>query len=301
MTQLFHVEHSASFAEGSPPAVCYPPPPKRRGGCGEVGHVTAIANQKGGVGKTTTAVSLASALAIAERSTLLIDIDPQCSATKALGLKSGPAGDLYSVIAGEVLLQEILIPTELEHLSVAPASRDLVGVELELVASEGREARLKRAIEPIRDRFQFIIIDCPPSLGLLTVNALAAADGLLIPVQCEYLALEGVSQMVETLQRIQAAVNPDLVLDGVLLTMFDERTNLARQVVNDIREFFKEKVFKTVIPRNIRLGEAPSFGRPIMLYDIRSKGSETYLNLAREVIRHHEKTSARQRTQQPHP
>lgn len=266
-----------------------------------MGHVTAIANQKGGVGKTTTAVSLASALAIAERSTLLIDIDPQCSATKALGLKSGPAGDLYSVIAGEVLLQEILIPTELEHLSVAPASRDLVGVELELVASEGREARLKRAIEPIRDRFQFIIIDCPPSLGLLTVNALAAADGLLIPVQCEYLALEGVSQMVETLQRIQAAVNPDLVLDGVLLTMFDERTNLARQVVNDIREFFKEKVFKTVIPRNIRLGEAPSFGRPIMLYDIRSKGSETYLNLAREVIRHHEKTSARQRTQQPHP
>lgn len=266
-----------------------------------MGHVTAIANQKGGVGKTTTAVSLASALAIAERPTLLIDIDAQCSATKALGLKSGPAGDMYSVLAGEVALQEILIPTELEHLSVAPASRDLVGVELEFVASEGREARLKRALQPIRDRFQFILIDCPPSLGLLTVNALAAADGLLIPVQCEYLALEGVSQMVETLQRIQAAVNPDLVLDGVLLTMFDERTNLARQVVNDIREYFKEKVFKTVIPRNIRLGEAPSFGRPIMLYDIRSKGSETYLNLAREVIRHHEKTSARQRTQQPHP
>jgi chromosome partitioning protein len=208
---------------------------------------------------------------------------------------------MYSVLSGEVALAEILVPTELEHLSVAPSSRDLVGVELEFVMSEGREARLKKAIEPIRDRFQFILIDCPPSLGLLTVNALAAADGLLIPVQCEYLALEGVSQMVETLQRIQAAVNPDLILDGVLLTMFDERTNLARQVVNDIREYFKEKVFKTIIPRNIRLGEAPSFGRPIMLYDIRSKGSETYLNLAREVIRHHEKTSARQRTQQPHP
>jgi len=184
---------------------------------------------------------------------------------------------------------------------VAPASRDLGGIELELVSSEGREGRLKKALEPVRDRFQFIIIDCPPSLGLLTVNALAAADGLLIPVQCEYLALEGVSQMVETLQRIQAAVNPDLVLDGVLLTMFDERTNLARQVVNDIREYFKEKVYRSIIPRNIRLGEAPSFGRPIMLYDIRSKGSETYLNLAREVIRNHEKTSARQRTQQPHP
>ena len=266
-----------------------------------MGHVTAIANQKGGVGKTTTAVSLAAALAIAERPTLLIDIDPQGSATKGLGLKAGPAGDMYSVLAGEVALSEILVPTELQHLSVAPASRDLVGVELELVMSEGREARLKRALEPIRDRFQFTIIDCPPSLGILTVNALVAADGLLIPVQCEYLALEGVSQMVETLQRIQAAMNPDLVLDGVLLTMFDERTNLARQVVNDIREYFKEKVFKTIIPRNIRLGEAPSFGRPIMLYDIRSKGSETYLNLAREVIRHNEKTSARQRTQQPHP
>ncbi|HEV8199848.1 MAG TPA: ParA family protein [Candidatus Polarisedimenticolia bacterium] len=266
-----------------------------------MGHVTAIANQKGGVGKTTTAVSLAAALAIAERPTLLIDIDPQGSATKGLGLKAGPAGDMYSVLAGEAPLAEILVPTELQHLSVAPASRDLVGIELELVTSEGREARLKKALEPVRDRFQFILIDCPPSLGLLTVNALAAADGLLIPVQCEYLALEGVSQMVETLQRIQAAVNPDLVLDGVLLTMFDERTNLARQVVNDIREYFKEKVYRSIIPRNIRLGEAPSFGRPIMLYDIRSKGSETYLNLAREVIRNHEKTSARQRTQQPHP
>jgi chromosome partitioning protein len=266
-----------------------------------MGHVTAIANQKGGVGKTTTAVSLAAALAIAERPTLLIDIDPQGSATKGLGLKAGPAGDMYSVLAGEAELAEILVPTELQHLSVAPASRDLVGVELELVTSEGREGRLKKALAPVRDRFQFILIDCPPSLGLLTVNALAAADGLLIPVQCEYLSLEGVSQMVETLQRIQAAVNPDLVLDGVLLTMFDERTNLARQVVNDIREYFKEKVYRSIIPRNIRLGEAPSFGRPIMLYDIRSKGSETYLNLAREVIRNHEKTSARQRTQQPHP
>jgi chromosome partitioning protein len=266
-----------------------------------MGHVTAIANQKGGVGKTTSAISLAAALAIAERPTLLVDIDPQGSATKGLGLKPGPAGDMYSVMSGEVSFDEILVPTELEYLSVAPASRDLVGIELELVQSAGRENRLKEALAAVRDRFHFILIDCPPSLGLLTVNALTAADGLLIPVQCEYLALEGVSQMVETLQRIQAALNPALVLDGVLLTMFDERTNLSRQVVNDLRDYFKEKVYRSIVPRNVRLGEAPSFGRPIMLYDIRSKGSEAYMNLAREVIQNHEKASARERTQQPHP
>jgi chromosome partitioning protein len=266
-----------------------------------MGHVSAIANQKGGVGKTTTAVSLAAALAIAERPTLLIDLDAQCSATKGLGLKAGPAGDMYSVLSGEVAMADVLIPTELEFLSVAPASRDLVGAELELVTSAGREFRLKEALAPVRDRFDHILIDCAPSLGLMTVNALCAADGLIIPVQCEYLALEGVSQMVETMQRIQAALNPALVLDGVLLTMFDERTNLARQVVQEIQGFFKDRVFKTIVPRNVRLGEAPSFGRPIMLYDIKSRGSETYLNLAREVIRQNEKTSTRERTQQPHP
>jgi len=266
-----------------------------------MGRVTAIANQKGGVGKTTTAVSLAAALAIAERRTLLIDIDPQCSATKGLGVKAGPAGDMYSVLSGEIGLDEILVPTELGYLTVAPASRDLVGIELDLVSATGREFRLKEALAGVRDRYDQILIDCPPSLGLITVNALAAADGILIPVQCEYLALEGVSQMVETLQRIQASINPELTIEGVLLTMFDDRTNLARQVVNDIREFFKEKVFASVIPRNVRLGEAPSFGRPILLYDIKSKGAEAYMNLAREVISNHEKTGTRERSEQPHP
>ena len=266
-----------------------------------MGRVIAIANQKGGVGKTTTAISLAAALAIAERPTLLLDVDPQASSTKGLALKPGPGGEMYGVLTGEAQIEEILLPTELECLTVAPASRDLVGVEVELVAERGREFRLSQAVARVRDRFDFILIDCPPSLGLLTVNALAAADGILIPVQCEYLALEGVSELVETLQRIRASLNPGLEVEGVLLTMFDERTNLSRQVVADIRAFFKEKVYRTIVPRNVRLGEAPSFGKPIMLYDIRSRGAESYLNLAREVIRRHEKTSARQRTEQPHP
>jgi chromosome partitioning protein len=254
-------------------------------------RVIAIANQKGGVGKTTTAINLGAGLAIAERRVLLVDSDPQGSTTRGLGLRAdGNGGNLYAVLIRQRSLDQTIIPTELDCLSLAPADRDLSGAELELIDQPRREFRLREAIEPIRGRFDYVLVDCPPSLGLLTLNSLVAADSILIPVQCEYLALEGVSELVNTLARVRTSLNPSLRIEGVLLTMYDDRTNLSRQVVEEIRRYFKEKVFQTIVPRNVRLGEAPSFGKPIMLYDIRSRGSESYLNLAREIIENERKT-----------
>ncbi len=244
-----------------------------------------MANQKGGVGKTTTAVNLAASLAAAEQKTLVVDCDPQSNTTGALGFAKDPSRrTLYHALVLDEPLSRILLKTQVEGLDLIPADKNLVGASLELVNAESREYRLRKLIEPIKGSYTHVVLDCPPALDLLTLNALVASDSVLVPIQCEYLALEGVSELLDTLMRIRRTLNPALAIEGILLTMYDERTTLSRQVASDLRSFFGAQVFSTVIPRNVRLAEAPSHGKPIIFYDIHSRGAESYIQLAKEVI-----------------
>jgi chromosome partitioning protein len=245
--------------------------------------ILAIANQKGGVGKTTTAINLGAGLGALERRVLLVDCDPQANATRGLGAKT--SANLYHVLTGEAILEEAILPTGFPNLDLVPSQRDLVGVEVEFVGETGWEKKLKGVLAGVAGRYDTILLDCPPSLGHLTVAALTAADGVLVPLQCEYFALEGISELLATVKRIQASLNPRLAIAGILLTMYDDRTNLSKDVAEEIRSHFAEKVYDTVVPRNIRLAEAPSHGLPIFQYDIKSRGAEAYLALARELLR----------------
>jgi chromosome partitioning protein len=260
-------------------------------------HVLAVANQKGGVGKTTTTINLAASLALADKRVLLVDVDPQSNLTSGVGQKgkASSAGTIYEALTTAVPAldcRQFIVSTQVDRMQLIPADRNLTGAEIELVTLERREERLRILLSAIRDEYDYVLIDCPPSLGLLTLNALVAANAVLIPLHCEYFALEGLADLVGTMRRVRAAFNPLLDIEGVLLTMCDERTNLGQQVARDVRQFFKEKVFRTVIPRNVRLGEAPSHGMPVILYDVKSRGAEAYLALAREVLERSTPTAA---------
>lgn len=255
-----------------------------------MGRIIAIANQKGGVGKTTTAINLGAALAKQEMKALVVDCDPQSNSTAGLGFHKDPARrSLYQGLVSEEPLESLVLKCEVEGLYLIPSDRNLVGATIELVEQKEREQLLKRKIEPLGERFDFILLDCPPALNLLTLNALVAADSVLVPIQCEYFALEGVSELLDTLIRVRRTHNPKLAVEGILLTMFDERTNLSHQVRDDLKDFFGRQVFTTLIPRNVRLAEAPSHGKPILLYDPECRGATSYLDLAREVIQHDKK------------
>ena len=246
--------------------------------------IVTLVNQKGGVGKTTTAINLGASVAACERKVLLIDLDPQANATSGVGIGKNEEKSMYPVLTEGLNIKEVILETELPGFHIAPSSVDLVAAELELADAIGREYHLRRALQQLDGDYDYVLIDSPPSLGLLTINGLAAAHSVLVPMQCEYFAIEGVAQLVNTVDRVRDLLNPTLEIEGIALTMYDERMNLARQVAEEVRTHFGEKVYKTVIPRNVRLGEAPSFGKPIILYDIRSRGSEAYVSLAKEFI-----------------
>ncbi|NOY65073.1 MAG: AAA family ATPase [Nitrospirae bacterium] len=256
-----------------------------------MGKIIAIANQKGGVGKTTTAINLSASLALGGKEILVVDIDPQGNTTSGLGIdRSRLETSIYNVLIGEAAIEDVICKTDMDGLKVVPSTIDLLAVEVEMAQMEGRERVLSGVIEPLRAHYEYIIIDCPPSLGLLTLNALVAADSLIVPVQCEYYALEGLGMLMRTVQLVQNSLNPGLRIQGILLTMFDIRTSISREVAQEVRHHFGEIVYNTIIPRNVTLSEAPSFGKPILLYDARSKGAQSYLQLAKEII--HEESSA---------
>lgn len=257
-----------------------------------MGKIIAVTNQKGGVGKTTTAINLAAALAVADMSVLIVDTDAQANCSSGLGIQKGTVKSLYNALIENESLEEIIQSTELENLKLIPADSNLTGAGIEMLELPNREYLLKSLLAPLAEQFDYILIDSPPSLNILTLNGLVAADAVLVPIQCEYFALEGLSDLFDTLARVRRSLNPELLIQGILLTMFDERTNLSDQVREEVRNHFPKHLFETVIPRNVRLAEAPSFGQPVIIYDIKSKGADSYIKLAREIL-NHEKKGAR--------